>query len=190
MKKIDFMTNQEYIIPSDHNQDLKMAIILPDGTMLMTDKSHDDEPFSNYGITDSERRFITVHVDYARVLAKHFFLDNAIIQEAAKNENLYTLLMEIVHSGCILFNNNTTYTGPMFILHQKHGQLLIPDDVVTEEQLESLQELDSFLHSFRSIEVKKFHSLDGTNEAETIYGSGEDAISTYLGEKHGNKKIT
>ena len=111
MKMIDFMTKTEYMPSNQEKQDIKMALILPDGTISLAGKSHDDKPMRNYGVT-GPRKTVEVHVDYVRILCEHFFRDDQELLEYANQENFYAVIMHWIQQGIVLFNNSTTYEGP------------------------------------------------------------------------------
>jgi hypothetical protein len=190
MELINFITGQPYIAP--HHEDIKIAVICPDGTMLLADKSFDNVAMQDFGINSPQYARIETHIDYFYILCKKFFPDNHELQKMIqKNDlqqiNLYAIIVELVNSGFILFNNNTTYEGPTFFLHGKHGQVLIPQDVVTENQKETLSILEPFLSDFGKIEIKQYVTKQNKQKRngrldciDSSMDEGKRAISKYL----------
>lgn len=190
MALINFMTGMPYIAPN--HSDIKLAVIRPNGDILLADKSYDGKAIQEFLPDEESHARIEVHTDYCYILCKLFFQHNPILQEIIKKKdlhdiNLYGIIVEMVNSGNIFFNNNTTYEGPTFFLHGKHGQLLIPEDVISEEQRNSLLELSPFFSDFREIEVKQYRTKENNSEKngrldciDSMMYDGNNAISEYL----------
>ena len=177
MNAIDFMNNKLYEKDpgciEDKSTHPKFILIKPDGVILCSDISNDGKKFSAF----DETFICSNHIDYMKKLVDGYFSSDLELVQAARVGNLYGSIKKLVEDGNILFNNSTTYVGPVYYLHGIHGALFLPNNV-TDMQKDSLKEINDYIKYFREIEVKEGQSL---NYSKNIYiESGDTAIKNYL----------
>ena len=185
MEAIDFMNQTLYQkLPGsldDISSHPKFVLIRPDGTIFYFVLSNDGKKITVFG----QEKICDSHTDYIGKLVESYFSDHDAMVEDVKKGNLYDNLIQFLLDGNIIFNNITSYQGPLFFLHGTCGQLLIPP-CSTEAQDESLTSLSEYIDYFKEIEVKEYHDILN-NIKDSYREDGRVAINHYFERKSENK---
>lgn len=172
MRKIDFINDCEYT----QTDDIKLAVIDKDGKRY-------DNPFPGKMY---DQNILNVHTDYLYLLVNKYFNNDEVLLEQANNGSLYGVIVSFINKGFVFYNNDTTYTYPRFLLHGKSGVFFIPDNVVTNKQLDAVNELKKHIIGFNSLDVHLCETQEGLdiNEFDVISSVDTNAIDLYLQEKN------
>lgn len=192
MQKIDFMAKKKYV--KDKN-DIKLLIIAPNGDILLTSKKYDNKlmkkdlniPYYN----DNDKCYY--HADNIQVLLNNYFIDKPDYQKYRTRINpdnnaiiTFNVIHKLLEDGYIVFYNNTSYDGIYYQLHGTHGTLYINYPTLTEEQEQSLKEIEQELETFKEINIEK--NIDHAKNYVINYTTTYDQIYNTLFNNKGRSK--
>lgn len=178
MEIIDFINNCEY----QKQKDFKIALINKDGTVYIADISNDGKRYDfSFPNKLYDTNILNVHTDYYYILFSNYLKEYPELNKGATEANLFKVYESAIKEGLIIMDNSTSYSSPLFTLHGKSANVMIPKDKVTINQLESLNYLKQFLTDFKEVNVQicSFDLID----TDTIIGTGTSSIDKYLKEQ-------
>lgn len=172
---IDFINQTKY----EQKADIKIDVILKDGTILTSDISHDNDVIDFYGKKEKCNR----HCKYFYRLNQNY-LHFDWLEKPIKDDNPYAVVDQLVKFGLIVFTNNTVYDNP--VAYQAIGKLgnVLLLDHITEEQKQNLDKLIPLFSDFRSFEIRT-HNKDnryGEYHWHKMVGNVCDIIPEYIQE--------
>ncbi len=174
MKTIDFINDTDYI-PQD---DFKIVVIDLNGDTYIADTNNDGKEFPfTFPQKMYDHHKLNVHTDYFYLLFSKYLKEYPELFAAAKEANIYQILLQAIKHGLIIINNITSYTGPLYQLYGKRIEVMVPMEI-TPQELEALSSLRYIFENFKEVSVRTC-----TPNLEThsiITDQGTKSIDAYL----------
>ena len=116
------------------------------------------------------------------LMLKYFesnYKDNKTIQDFDIYTSANTVALYLTKIGDIVFLNTTNYRKDMLEKHGRHGIIMIPNDI-TSEQKETLMEFKQYISKYNEIQI--WYDITEDNQAQMLLGDA-DVIDEFIKRK-------